>query len=162
MKKILFALWLASLGVLAYGFWSYDSVADDYARQMDEQSIQIYRLADDARARFFVAFIVVCIVGVTVIGLYLLHQSYREAQPRSSAPKNAAYWDKVGWLWLVGYLLTLVVSCFTMSWNLTLGALGLMPSAYLLYRGLACLALSNELKHPSLAPRAYNPRRHPI
>lgn len=85
MKKTVFALWIATLMVLGYGLRNYNRVAREYATQMDAQSIEIYRYADNMQATYFVLLIAVFVVGMIVIGINTWHQSYRDQ--RLTRPK---------------------------------------------------------------------------
>lgn len=161
MKRLI-VLWVGTILVLCVRIWHYTSTASQFAPFTDARSIERYNAADDMAALYLVVLGVVMFLGVVAVASIAGMQAYREYHPKRRVFKGAEYWDKVVWCWLVGYFLALVTSCVTMTWNLPLGVLGLVPTGYLFCRGLACLALSNEFKQARLAPGAYSPRRHPI
>ncbi len=150
MKK-LYVLWVATLAVLIGYILYYAAIRGQYTTRLDAQSMSAYNHADDMFALSMKVFLAAMFIGPLLFGILAGYQSYRETHPRSSAPKNAEYWDKAGWWFLMSFLGLLCASCVIMSWSLPLGAVGLPPSAYLLYKGCVCLERSDSLMPQELA-----------
>jgi uncharacterized membrane protein len=152
--KTLLAIWVAALAALIVRILYYAAIRGQYATSLDAQSMDAYGHADNMVALSMKMFLAVMFIGPLLIGILAGYQSYREAHPRSSAPKNAEYWDKAGWRFLMSFLALLFASCVTMTWSLPLGVLGLLPSAYLFFKGVACLDLNLACKYEDLEPES--------
>ncbi len=161
MKKLL-ALWIATLVILCIGVGHYANIASRLTGETDPQSLARYNQANDMLTTYLAVLAAVFVVGLPWLILGFWRQFYPSTHPRRSTLKSATYWNKVSWVWWTTYFVALVGSCVAIYQYGPRGVLGFVPTVYLFRRANTSMELSDELRHRAAAPRAYDPRRHPI